>query len=135
MSLDNNQQLEKLWHNRVIKASAVTLIVYLFFRYLFTLAAPFLSAFVLITLLYPLLEKLQRRIPIRKKFLAVGIVLPLLLVICGLLWALMVLGIRQLQELPALCNKVVHRQNSFFISAAVKWTESLAGTDRRLRCI
>ena len=114
MSLDNNQQLEKLWHNRVIKASAVTLIVYLFFRYLFTLAAPFLSAFVLITLLYPLLEKLQRRIPIRKKFLAVGIVLPLLLVICGLLWALMVLGIRQLQELPALCNKVGAQAEQFF---------------------
>ncbi|RKI86166.1 AI-2E family transporter [bacterium 0.1xD8-71] len=120
MSLDNNQQLEKLWHNRVIKASAVTLIVYLFFRYLFTLAAPFLSAFVLITLLYPLLEKLQRRIPIRKKFLAVGIVLPLLLVICGLLWALMVLGIRQLQELPALCNKVGAQAEQFFHQCCCK---------------
>ena len=74
---NHQQQIDTLWNNRVIKACVVTVLVYFFFRYLFPLAAPFLSAFVLVTLLYPLLERIQRKIPIRKKFLAVGIVLPL----------------------------------------------------------
>lgn len=111
---NSGQQIQKLWNNRVIKACVVTALVYFFFRYLFTLAAPFLTAFVLVTLLYPLLEKIQRRIPIRKKFLAVGIVLPLLVLLCGGLWAIMVLGARQLQDLPALCDKVGAQAQLFF---------------------
>lgn len=110
----NGKQIEKLWDNRVIKACVVSVLVYVFFRYLFTLAAPFLAAFVLITLLYPLLEKIQKKIPIRKKFLAVGIVLPLLLLACGALWAVMVLGAKQLQNLPALCDKVGVQAQVFF---------------------
>lgn len=111
---NHQQQIDTLWNNRVIKACVVTVLVYFFFRYLFPLAAPFLSAFVLVTLLYPLLERIQRKIPIRKKFLAVGIVLPLLLLVCGILWAVMVLGIRQLQDLPALCNQIGAQAELFF---------------------
>lgn len=114
MMWNSSQQIEKLWNNRVIKACVVSLLVYVFFRYLFTLAAPFLSAFVLITLLYPLLEKIQKKIPIRKKFLAVGIVVPLLFLVCGALWAIMVLGAKQLQNLPALCDKVGMQAQVFF---------------------
>lgn len=114
MMWNSSQQIEKLWNNRVIKACVVSLLVYVFFRYLFTLAAPLLSAFVLITLLYPLLEKIQKKIPIRKKFLAVGIVVPLLLLVCGALWAIMVLGAKQLQNLPALCDKVGMQAQVFF---------------------
>lgn len=111
---NSGQQIEKLWNNRVIKACVVSALVYVFFRYLFTLAAPFLTAFVLITLLYPLLERIQRKIPIRKKFLAVGIVLPLLLLVCSVLWAVMVLAAKQLQNLPSICDKVGAQAQVFF---------------------
>lgn len=111
---NDDRQLEKLWNNRVVKACVVTTLVYVFFRYLFTLVAPFLSAFVLVTLLYPLLEKIQKKIPIRKKLLAVGIVLPLLILVCGILWVVMVLGARQLQELPAFCSKIGTQAELFF---------------------
>ena len=114
MMWSSDQLIEKLWSNRVLKTCVVSVLVYFFFRYLFTLAAPFLSAFVLITLLYPLLEKIQRKIPLRKKFLAVGIVLPLLLLTCSALWAIMVLGAKQLQNLPALCDKVGAQVELFF---------------------
>lgn len=114
MMWKDDQQLEKLWNNRVVKACAVTVPVYVFFRYLFTLAAPFLTAFVLVTLLYPLLEKIQKKIPIRKKLLAVGVVVPILILACGILWVVMVLGARQLQDLPAFCSKVGAQAELFF---------------------
>lgn len=50
----------------------------------------------------------------RKKFLAFGIVVPLLVLLCGGLWAIMVLGVRQLQDLPALCDKVGAQAQLFF---------------------
>lgn len=120
MICNHDQQMERLWNNRMIKACVVTVLVYLFFRYLFPLAAPFLSAFVLVTLLYPLLEKIQRKIPIRKKFLAVGIILPLLLLVCGILWAVMVLGARQIQDLPDFCNKIGAQVELFFHQCCCK---------------
>lgn len=120
MMWNSSRQIEKLWNNIVIKACVVTVLVYIFFRYLFTLAAPFLTAFVLVTLLYPLLEKIQRKIPIRKKFLAVGIILPLLLLTGFLLWVVMALGIRQLQDLPVLCNKVGAQAELFFHQCCCK---------------
>ena len=74
-----NDLFERLWNNKLIKGCLVSALVWFFFRYLFSLAAPFFLAFALITLLYPLLERIQKRIPIKKKFLAAGIVLPILL--------------------------------------------------------
>jgi len=117
---DGGRQLERLWNNRVIRICVVTVSVYFFFRYLFTLVAPFLSAFVLVTLLYPLLQRIQKKIPIRKKFLAVGITVPLLVLICGLFWAVMVLGARQLENLPALCDKVGAQAELFFHQCCCK---------------
>lgn len=105
--------VEWFWENKLIKGCIVTALVWFFFRYLFSLAAPFLLAFGLITLLYPLLERLQRRIPIRKKFLAAFIVLPVLLFMCALLWAVFSFGAGQLQGLPSFCEKV-ERQAEFF---------------------
>lgn len=105
----------EIWkNNKLCRACVVSFLVYLFFRYVFTLIAPFALAFVLITLCYPILQKLQHRIPIRKKFLAVGIIVPLLLLLMGLLWAAMVLGIEQLDVLPAFCTRLGDRLELFF---------------------
>ncbi len=100
--------------SRIFKVSIAVLIVYLFFQYLFTLIAPFALAFLLVTLCYPMLDRIQKKIPIKKKFLAVGIIVPLLLLVMGLLWTIMVLGVRQLDGLPDFCTKVGEQMELFF---------------------
>ncbi|RKI85412.1 AI-2E family transporter [bacterium 1xD42-87] len=109
-----NDLFERLWNNKLIKGCLVSALVWFFFRYLFSLAAPFFLAFALITLLYPLLERIQKRIPIKKKFLAAGIVLPILLLVCMALWAVMAFGMGQLQSLPAFCEKLEWQVENFF---------------------
>ena len=101
-------------NNKLVKIGLVFAGVWFFFRYLFTLAAPFLFAFFLITLCYPLLERIQEKIPIRKRFLAVGIILPLILLMMGILWAVIILGCRQLQGLPAFCTQAAQQFENFF---------------------
>ena len=76
---EKNSLVDGLWKNKLARGCLVTALVWFFFRYLFSLAAPFFLAFALITLLYPVLDRMQKRIPIKKKFLAAGIVLPLML--------------------------------------------------------
>lgn len=100
--------------NKFIKGCAVTVLVWFFFRYLFGLAAPFLLAFVLITLLYPTLERAQRRIPVRKKYLAVGIILPILLLVSLGLWAAFSFCMEELQGLPAFCSRAQQQAEAFF---------------------
>lgn len=107
-------QIENLKSNKVLKACVVSFIVYFFFRYLFTLIAPFALAFLLITLCYPMLDRMQKKIPVKKKFLAIGIVVPFLLMIIGILWVIMVFGIEQLDGLPAFCTQVGERMELFF---------------------
>ena len=77
----HKELMKWFWENKLIKGCLVTALVWFFFRFLFSLAAPFFLAFALVTLLYPLLERVQKRIPIRKKFLAALIVLPVLLLL------------------------------------------------------
>lgn len=103
-----------LWNNQLVKVCLIFFGVWFFFRYLFTLVAPFVLAFLFITLCYPLLERMQRRIPIKKKFLAVGIILPLILLIMGILWAVLILGGKQLESLPAFCTKLGEQFQVFF---------------------
>lgn len=74
--------------NRLVRFGAITLLVYLFFRYIFPLVAPFFLAFILITLFYPMLQHIQKRIPMRKKFLAIGVLLLIISFISVVLWAL-----------------------------------------------
>lgn len=74
--------------NRLARFCAVTLLVYLFFRYIFVLIAPFCLAFILITLFYPLLQRIQRRIPMKKKSLAVGVLFLILVCLAILIWGL-----------------------------------------------
>ena len=105
---------ETFWNNKLIKICLVLAGVWFFFRYLFPLAAPFVFAFLLITLCYPLLECMQKRIPIKKKFLAVGIILPFLLLMMGILWAVVILGGRQLEGLPEFCTQASELFQTFF---------------------
>lgn len=73
--------------NRLVRFGVITLLVYIFFRFIFTLIAPFFLAFILITLFYPLLQRIQKRIPMRKKFLAIGTMLLVLIFLAAVLWA------------------------------------------------
>lgn len=102
------------WENKLVKGCIVTAFVWFFFRYLFSLAAPFFLAFALVTLLYPLLERIQRKIPIRKKFLAALIVLPALLFLSIVLWAVFSFGVGQLQGLPSFCERLERQAEAFF---------------------
>lgn len=101
-------------NNKPVKICLVFAGVWFFFRYLFTLAAPFLFAFFLMTLCYPLLERMQRRIPIRKRFLAVVIILPLILLMMGILWMVVILGGKQLEGLPAFWTRASEQIQIFF---------------------
>ena len=109
-----NDLFGRLLKNKLAKGCFVSALVWFFFRYLFSLAAPFFLAFALITLLYPLLERIQKKIPIKKKFLAAGIVLPVLLLVCAALWAILTFGMGQLQGLPAFCEQVERQAELFF---------------------
>lgn len=107
-------QIEAIKKSKVLKACIVSVIVYFFFRYLFTLIAPFALAFLLITLCYPILVKMQKKIPVKKKFLAVGIIVPFLLLVMGILWVIMVFGIEQLDGLPSFCTQAGEQMELFF---------------------
>ncbi len=111
---ESGEVVEELWKNKLVKGCTVTVLVWFFFRYLFSLAAPFFLAFALVTMLYPLLERVQRRIPIRKKFLAALIVLPFLLLVSVALWAAFSFCVEQLQGLPSFCEKVQRQAEIFF---------------------
>lgn len=106
--------LNTILNHKLVKICLVFAGVWFFFRYIFTLIAPFVLAFLLITLCYPLLQRIQRRIPVRKKFLAVGIILPLILLVIAALWAVMILGGRQLDGLPAFCTELGEKFQLFF---------------------
>lgn len=103
-----------LWDNQLIRMGISCVGIWFFFRYLFTLTAPFILAFLLITLCYPLLERMQKRVPIKKKFLAIGIILPLFLAAAGLLWAMVLFGGRQLEGLPVFCTQAGEQLELFF---------------------
>lgn len=66
---EENGLIGRVWKNKLAKGCLVSVLVWFFFRYLFSLAAPFFLAFALITLLYPLLERIQKKIPIKKNIL------------------------------------------------------------------
>lgn len=110
MIKENNTLLD----NKLIRMGIVCMGVWFFFRFLFTLVAPFILAFLLITLCYPLLERIQKRIPIKKKFLALGIFLPLFILAAVLLWVVVLFGGRQLEGLPAVCAQAGQQLELFF---------------------
>ncbi len=112
--MSNGGNSKTLWDNQLIRMGISCVGVWFFFRYLFTLLAPFILAFLLITLCYPLLERIQKRIPIKKKFLAIGIILPLFLATAGLLWTALLFGGKQLEGLPIFCTEAGKQLELFF---------------------
>lgn len=108
------EEINTLWENKLIRMSVICVGVWFFFRYLFTLAAPFILAFLLISLCYPLLERIQKKIPVKKKFLAIGIILPLFVLVVAALWCVMLFGGRQLAGLPEFCTQVGQQLEFFF---------------------
>ncbi len=105
---------EDILHNRLMRICLILAGVWFFFRYLFGLTAPFILAFLLITLCYPLLERVQRRIPVKKKYLAFVMVLPILFLMAGILWLIMLCGGRQLGGLPDFCTQLGACLQNFF---------------------
>ena len=103
-----------IWNNKPVKLCLTFVGVWFFFRYLFTLIAPFLFAFFLITLCFPLLERVQKKIPLKKKYLAVGIILPVILLMMGIIWAVMILSGKQLERLPEFCAQAGEQFRLFF---------------------
>ena len=99
-----NDLIGRLWKNKLAKGCLVSAVVWFFFRYLFSLAAPFFLAFALITLLYPLLERIQKKIPIRKRFCC-----------------------------PHFVSRWSDRWSFFSTSAAANWMDDLAGRESGLR--
>ena len=108
------EEISTLWENKLIRMSVICIGVWFIFRYLFTLAAPFILAFLLISLCYPLLERIQKKIPVKKKFLAIGIILPLFVLVVAVLWFVMLFGGRQLAGLPEFCTQVGQQLEFFF---------------------
>lgn len=105
---------DRIFENRLFKMSLICIGVWFFFRYIFTLIAPFILAFLLITLCYPLLERAQKHIPVKKKFLALGFILPFFLIVLGLLWTALLFGGRQLDGLPDFCAQAGRQLERFF---------------------
>ena len=87
--------------------------VYLFFRFIFPLTAPFFFAFILITLFYPLLQRIQKKIPMRKKFLAFGVLFLVLLFLAAILWALGYSGGGQLDKVSVFMEMAYERLQGF----------------------
>ena len=99
--------------NRLIRFAVITLSVYLFFRFIFPLTAPFFFAFILITLFYPLLQRIQKKIPMRKKFLAFGVLFLVLLFLAAILWALGYSGGGQLDKVSVFMEMAYERLQGF----------------------
>ncbi len=77
----------------------IVLGVYIGFKFLSPLAAPFLFAFAFVSMLHPVLEKAQKRYHIKKGFLTAGILL-LVCITAGIgVWSLLVFVFHRLTEL------------------------------------
>ena len=61
-----------------------------------------------------MLERIQKKIPVKKKFLAIGIILPLFVLVVAALWCVMLFGGRQLAGLPEFCTQVGQQLEFFF---------------------
>lgn len=99
--------------NKLVRFTVITLLVFLFFRYAFSLAAPFFLAFFLITLFYPLLQRIQKKIPMRKKFLAAGVLVLLLFFLAAILWAFGYSSSIQFEDITAFCEAAYQKLQIF----------------------
>lgn len=100
--------------SRLTRGVLAGVLVWAFLRFLLPLTAPFLIAFLMISLFYPLLQRMQKRVPIRKKFLAIVVIVPFLVLFFWILWELCALGCDQLEKLPRLCTDMERQTTLFF---------------------
>lgn len=70
----------------VVRILGITLAVYIMMRFLLPLVIPFLIAFFLAKQLYPLVEKLHKKIKLKKGLISAAILLVFLAVIIWVLW-------------------------------------------------
>lgn len=110
---ERRPKLSIIKENKLIKCSIITLLVYLFFHFLFPLVAPFCVAFILITLFYPLFSRIQEKIPMRKKFLAVGVLLLCLIFLAVILWILGYSSSMQMEKITAFLETAYRRLQIF----------------------
>lgn len=110
---ERRPKLSIIKENKLIKCGIITLLVYLFFRFLFPLVAPFCVAFILITLFYPLFSRIQEKIPMRKKFLAVGVLLLCLIFLAVILWILGYSSSMQMEKITAFLETAYRRLQIF----------------------
>ena len=109
------ERIEQMWkQNRVLRLTLISVLTYFFFRYVFPLLSPFVFAFLFVSLCYPFLQKVQRMIPLKKKFLAIGIAIPFLLLFFGILWFFLTILCQQAAKLPGLCNTAGKCLEQFF---------------------
>ncbi len=95
-----------------VRLGAVVLGVYIGFKYLSPLAAPFLFAFAFVSVLHPALEKVQKRYHVKKGFLAAGILL-LLCITAGVgIWSL---GVFLFQKLGELFSQIDLFEEKFYL--------------------
>lgn len=104
--------------------AAVAALIWLAVRYLLPWLLPFLPALAAATLLEPLVERVRRRTRIKRNFLAAVITLAALAAVCGLLFTVASLLLRQarqvlaalpaaLSRLPALVQSILDRLDRF----------------------
>lgn len=110
---ERRPKLSIIKENKLIKCGIITLLVYLFFRFLFPLVAPFCVAFILITLFYPLFSRIQEKIPMRKKFLVVGVLLLCLIFLAVILWILGYSSSMQMEKITAFLETAYRRLQIF----------------------
>lgn len=95
-----------------VRLGAAVLGVYIGFKYLSPLAAPFLFAFAFVSVLHPVLEKVQKRYHVKKGFLAAGILL-LLCITAGVgIWSL---GVFLFQKLGELFSQIDLFEEKFYL--------------------
>lgn len=101
-------------NNRLVRGVLAGLFVWAFLRYILPLTAPFVLAFLVISLFYPFLQRLQRKVPVKKKFLAVAVAVPFLILLFWVLWGLCAAGCDQLEKLPRLWGDMEGQMEQFF---------------------
>lgn len=106
--------LSRWGNNRLVRGVLAGLFVWAFLRYILPLTAPFVLAFLVISLFYPFLQRLQRKFPIKKKFLAVAVAVPFLILLFWVLWGLCAAGCDQLEKIPRLWGDMEGQMEQFF---------------------
>lgn len=115
----------------IVRILGITLAVYAVMRFLLPLVIPFLIAFFLAKQIHPIVEKIHKRLKIKRGFISMVILLFLLTLILGILWFVVKNLIVQLQNLvtnfPVYHDKVIIMWKDYCIQLE-SWTGIQAET-------